>query len=129
MRDSVLKQRSDCNRKFHKKSDYPEEFENIWGTRKVSDYPSRKHAGFAVFLIMNKEIKTIKEQLADEIKQREKAEKILLRLSKSGDGSHKDKHASFYDCLTTLQIEFDERKNLAMHYFAEKEKQDKENKE
>lgn len=65
MRDSVLKQRSECNRKFHKKSDYPEEFENIWGTRKVSDYPSRKHAGFAVFLIMNQEIKTLKEQLED----------------------------------------------------------------
>ena len=65
MRDSVLKQRSDCNRKFHKKSDYPEEFENIWGTRKVSDYPSRKHAGFAVFLIMNQEIKSLKDQLAD----------------------------------------------------------------
>lgn len=37
----------------------------------------------------------------------------LKRLSQTGDGSHGDKHASFYDCLPTLQIEFDERIGFA----------------
>ena len=33
----------------------------------------------------------------------------LERLSLTGDGTHGSKKASFYDCLPTLQIEFDER--------------------
>ena len=68
------------------------------------------------------EIASLKKELQATREQLEKAEKTLLRLSKSGDGSHKDKHASFYDCLSTLQFEFDERKNLATSYFTEKEK-------
>lgn len=41
------------------------------------------------------------------------ANEAIGKLSNSGDGSHKDKHASFYDCLPTLQIEFSERQELA----------------
>ena len=59
-RDSVNKQRSDCSparlsRSKRKNIEiYPEEFEKVWGSRKVSDYSGRKAAGFAVFLLMKK---------------------------------------------------------------------------
>lgn len=43
----------------------------------------------------------------------EKQQEALKRLSQSGDGTHGSKKASFYDCLPTLQVEFDERKGLA----------------
>lgn len=47
------------------------------------------------------------------------AEKALSKLSKSGDGSHADRHASFYDCLPELQIEFSERKYIAIDTLSE----------
>ena len=59
------------------------------------------------------------EQLAAALKV---AEGALMRLSQSGDGTHGDKKASFYDCLPTLQIEFSERKELAKETLAEIQK-------
>lgn len=49
----------------------------------------------------------------------DKAVAALKRLSKSGDGTHSSKHASFYDCLPTLQIEFSERLDFARETIAE----------
>jgi lipopolysaccharide biosynthesis regulator YciM len=49
----------------------------------------------------------------------DKAVSALERLSKSGDGTHGSKHASFYDCLPTLQIEFSERLDFARETIAE----------
>jgi len=59
------------------------------------------------------------EQLAAALKV---AEGALKRLSRSGDGIHSDKKASFYDCLPTLQIEFSERKELAKETLSEIQK-------
>ena len=53
----------------------------------------------------------------------EKMKQALFKLSKSGDGTHKDKHASFYDCLPTLQLEFEERLNFARETLKEIEAQ------
>lgn len=62
MRDAILKQRSDCNRTFIRNG-YPKEFQEIWNKRKVSDYRSRKDAGYAVFSLMNKELAQTKAEL------------------------------------------------------------------
>lgn len=55
----------------------------------------------------------VEQQLAQLQKKLDCAVKALEKLGKTGDGSHKDKHASFFDCLPTLQIEFEERINFA----------------
>jgi hypothetical protein len=41
------------------------------------------------------------------------AVKTLKRLSQSGDGSHKDNKTAPFNCLSTLQIEYEERLHLA----------------
>lgn len=62
------------------------------------------------FYTLFESLKTEFEKLTS---QNKKLIKALERLSKTGDGSHRDKHASFYDCLPTLQIEFSERIDYA----------------
>lgn len=75
---------------------------------------------YKLMLDKQREIDNLRDLLSYEYAYTEELTRIhnimkeaLIRLSKSGDGSHRDKHASFYDCLPTLQIEFDERLNLA----------------
>ena len=65
-----------------------------------------------IVMAHDKEISAIEKKLAVAVK-------ALKKLSQSGDGSHADKKASFYDCLPTLQTEFDERKYLAKDTLAQ----------
>lgn len=74
-----------------------------------------------VWYFKEQELQKTREQLIGVAEQLEKAEKVILRLSKTGDGSHRDKHASFYDCLPTLQFEFSERLESARQYFKDKQ--------
>lgn len=70
MREQVHKQRSDCNRKFVRQGDFPEDFQEAWNRRKTSDFNSRKDAAHALYQIMKgdadilkEEIQTLKQQL------------------------------------------------------------------
>ncbi len=54
----------------------------------------------------NKKIKELEEKLRIAIK-------ALEKLSKTGDGLHKDNKISVYESLPTLQIEFSERIDFA----------------
>ncbi len=51
-------------------------------------------------------------------KELDEAVEVIKKLSKAGDGTHKDKKASYYDCLPTLQLEFEERLELAREFLA-----------
>jgi len=55
-------------------------------------------------------------------KELNEAVELIRKLSKVGDGTHKDKKASYYDCLPTLQLEFEERLELAKEFLAKVEK-------
>lgn len=60
MRESVLKQRKDCDRTFMRKSgDFPLDFERVWHKRKVCEYGSRKNAGFGVYLLMKSKVEVL----------------------------------------------------------------------
>ena len=63
---------------------------------------------------LNKRIVAIQKESAELKRKLDVAVEVLGKLSQSGDGSCKDKKASFFDCLPTLQIEFEERKEFAV---------------
>lgn len=67
-------------------------------------------------VIQKKKIKQLEKQLSDLQEKYDKAVKIIRKFSLTGDGTHSSKHSSFYDCLPTLQLEFDERVEYAREF-------------
>lgn len=65
---------------------------------------------------LQKEVDRLNGKLEEKQKIIDEQLEIIRKIALTGDGSHKEKHASFYDCLPTLQLEFSERVEFAREY-------------